>query len=128
MYLKAAELMAKDINTRCRVTCGFATLKDVAKRRDLTDEMESFFLSETLKYLYFIFAKGVEVYWQDAKALAELYGQCLPEPGVPSIDPGKYVFTTEGHFVPLIRLDISLDDEIAPSNDVCSIPDYTGIN
>jgi hypothetical protein len=70
LYLKAAERMAKDINRRCRVTCGFATLKDVAKRRNLTDEMESFFLSETLKYLYFTFSKGVEVFYQEAQAYA----------------------------------------------------------
>lgn len=34
--------------------CGFATIEDV-EGDHLTDRMESFFLSETLKYLYLLF-------------------------------------------------------------------------
>jgi hypothetical protein len=74
LYVQAAEKMMKDINKRCRVACGFATIRDVTRRRDLTDEMESFFLSETLKYLYFTFAKAVENTYQEAKKYAEVLG------------------------------------------------------
>jgi hypothetical protein len=39
----------------CRTDVAYAALKDVqAKTQD--DEMESFFLAETLKYLYLLFA------------------------------------------------------------------------
>ena len=36
-----------------RFRCGYATIHDVNKK-DLEDRMESFFLSETCKYLYLV--------------------------------------------------------------------------
>jgi hypothetical protein len=39
----------------CRVDAGYAALKDV-RTKEKKDEMESFFLAETLKYLYLLFA------------------------------------------------------------------------
>lgn len=46
-YLESIESIA-------RLDCGFATVKDVKDHR-LDNRMESFFLAETLKYLYLIF-------------------------------------------------------------------------
>jgi len=61
-----------DINKRCKVKCGFATLEDVSKKKKFKDEMESFFLSETMKYLYLTFAEAEKYYASDASRLANL--------------------------------------------------------
>ncbi len=62
-----------------RVACGFATLHDVATKAK-EDRMESFFLSETLKYLFLLF-----------------------DPGNPFHDPSReHVFSTQGHLFPLL--------------------------
>jgi hypothetical protein len=44
---------------RTRVPCGFASIADVSTRR-LDDRMDSFFLAETLKYLYLLFDNALE--------------------------------------------------------------------
>ena len=58
--------------------CGFAGIKDV-RNKSHEDRMDSFFLAEMFKYLYLIFA----------------------EPNDLTIDPERYVFTTEAHLLPL---------------------------
>jgi hypothetical protein len=55
-YLHVAKSIIENINTLTRVKCGFATVHDVLDK-SLEDRQESFFLSETLKYLYLIFDK-----------------------------------------------------------------------
>ncbi|KAK0252321.1 hypothetical protein LTS09_012666 [Friedmanniomyces endolithicus] len=70
--------MFRAIRKVARTKIAFAGLEDVRHvRPKLIDTMESFFLAETLKYFYLIFA----------------------EPGVVSLD--EYVLNTEGH--PLLR-------------------------
>jgi hypothetical protein len=53
--------MARDIlyslKLNTKVKCGFANIKDV-NTLEKEDKMESFFLSETLKYLFLIFDKN----------------------------------------------------------------------
>jgi hypothetical protein len=49
--------MVADLQKRTRTTCGFAALESVAADH-LMDWMPSFFLSETLKYLYLLFDEG----------------------------------------------------------------------
>nr|KAJ3422735.1 ER degradation-enhancing alpha-mannosidase-like protein 1 [Polyrhizophydium stewartii] len=56
-YLHAGEIMLNDIESAARVSCGFASIKDV-RTGAREDRMESFFLSETLKYLYLLFDEG----------------------------------------------------------------------
>lgn len=53
-YLRFGEKMLEDIESHTRTSCGFASLASV-KTRKLDNRMESFFLSETLKYLYLLF-------------------------------------------------------------------------
>lgn len=53
-YLHVGERIMEDINKYTRTTCGFAAIKNVLTK-SLDDRMESFFLSETLKYLYLLF-------------------------------------------------------------------------
>ena len=62
---------------RLRLTCGYAAVSDVVNGT-LEDKMESFYLSETLKYLYLLFDPDDDVYAH-----------------------GRYVFTTEAHPLPL---------------------------
>lgn len=71
-YLSMGQRMIDDILTRCRTDAGFAEMKDVITL-ELSDSMESFFLAETLKYAYLLFA---------------------PEK---KLDLSKVVFNTEAH-------------------------------
>lgn len=73
-YLDVGEMVLADINQLSRTSCGYTSLKSVIKHV-VEERMESFFLSETLKYLYLLF--------DDENPLHKL--------------DDNYVFTTEGH-------------------------------
>ena len=75
-----------------RVPCGVAAVADV-RTGALSDSMESFALSETLKYLYFLF---------DEPADAEADAQGGGGRGGRVYEHGRYVFTTEGHVLPVV--------------------------
>lgn len=62
----------------CRVPCGFAAINDIRTGKN-EDRMDSFVLSETLKYLYLIFADPSEI----------------------DLDLDTFIFTTEAHLLPL---------------------------
>ena len=47
-YLQFGEMVVNFLEEHCRVTCGFASIADVATKR-LDDRMDSYFLAETLK-------------------------------------------------------------------------------
>ncbi|KAF1800311.1 glycoside hydrolase [Mucor lusitanicus] len=79
-YLEVGEMVVEDLNNRTRVPCGFASIGDVRSGR-LEDRMESFMLSETLKYLYLLFDADHPINTMDS----------------------NYVFTTEGHVLGLPR-------------------------
>ncbi|KAF7723480.1 alpha mannosidase-like protein [Apophysomyces ossiformis] len=79
-YLHVGEMIVEDLNNRTRVPCGFATIGDVRTGR-LEDRMESFMLSETLKYLYLLLDTDHYLNHLDS----------------------NFVFTTEGHILPLPR-------------------------
>ncbi|KAL3104431.1 hypothetical protein niasHT_028948 [Heterodera trifolii] len=68
------------LNLHARVACGFATVHNVVDR-SLEDRMESFFLSETCKYLYLLF---------DMENPANRHYERL-------------LFSTEGHTFPITR-------------------------
>jgi ER degradation enhancer, mannosidase alpha-like 2 len=71
-YLAMGQTFLDSLVRYCRVDAGYAALKDV-RTKEKKDEMESFFLAETLKYLYLLFAP--------------------PE----TLDLSKVVFNTEAH-------------------------------
>ncbi|ETO17441.1 hypothetical protein RFI_19882 [Reticulomyxa filosa] len=50
--------MLLSINNTCRVQCGFATVANIHNHFDLKDQMDSFFLAETLKYFYLLFSSS----------------------------------------------------------------------
>ena len=66
------------INVTARTSCGFATVDNVIDGRR-ADRMESFFLAETLKYLYLLFDPD---HWMNQKTYdaeilnVEGVGQC----------------------------------------------------
>jgi ER degradation enhancer, mannosidase alpha-like 2 len=54
-YLTMGQRFLDDIVAHCRTDDGYATLKDVTTK-EKADSMPSFFLAETLKYLYLLYA------------------------------------------------------------------------
>ena len=86
-YLHVGEMVIHDLNNRTRLPCGFATLGDV-RTGHVEDRMESFMLSETLKYLYLLFDTG--------KLMAYITRHCscfLAAHPINSLD-SNFVFTT----------------------------------
>lgn len=71
-YFEMASQYWKDIMAYCRTDVAFTNIKDV-RTKEQADHMETFFLAETLKYLYLIFANP------------------------PGINPKECVFSTEAH-------------------------------
>jgi hypothetical protein len=71
-YKEMASQYFTDIMTYCRTDVAFTNIKDV-RTKEQKDHMETFFLAETMKYLYLVFAK--------------------PQ----GINPKECVFSTEAH-------------------------------
>lgn len=80
-YLDAGRDMLASLQYGARCTCGYCHISDVECHKQ-EDHMESFFLAETVKYLWLLFdlAAGPDN---------------LIENG-----PYKYIFSTEGHLLP----------------------------
>lgn len=57
LFLEIGVLTMEDLQKYNRVPCGFSGTQDV-RTGELSNRMESFFLSETVKYLYLLFDKG----------------------------------------------------------------------
>lgn len=87
-YLGVGRKVLKSLQTYARVPCGYAAVSDVRTNKH-DDTMDSFVLSETFKYLFLLFA----------------------EPGELVLDLDEFIFTTEGHLLPLtlasIRTNVS---------------------
>jgi mannosidase alpha-like ER degradation enhancer 2 len=54
-YSRMGEVFYQNLVKYCRTESGYAALKDVTTKEQL-NQMDSFFLAETLKYLYLLFA------------------------------------------------------------------------
>eukprot|EP00928_Gymnodinium_smaydae_P008199 TRINITY_DN12980_c0_g1_i4.p1 TRINITY_DN12980_c0_g1~~TRINITY_DN12980_c0_g1_i4.p1 ORF type:complete len:814 (+),score=131.31 TRINITY_DN12980_c0_g1_i4:153-2594(+) len=91
--LKMATKIARALKNQSRVKCGYASVADVTTGR-LDDRMDSFFLSETLVYLYLTLAP------EDRLKQAAHW---------PVTD---VVFSTEGHMFPLPRTNIYATSKI----------------
>jgi ER degradation enhancer, mannosidase alpha-like 2 len=57
-YLQMGKVIFDSLKTYCRVDAGYAELKSVITK-EKSDRMESYFLAETLKYLYLLFAPNL---------------------------------------------------------------------
>ncbi|MEQ2235589.1 ER degradation-enhancing alpha-mannosidase-like protein 1, partial [Ilyodon furcidens] len=77
-YLHVGMDILQSLEKNAKVRCGYATLHHVVEKSK-EDRMESFFLSETCKYLYLLFDENNPLHQSD----------------------NKYIFTTEGHVVPI---------------------------
>ncbi|SCU83482.1 LAMI_0C03400g1_1 [Lachancea mirantina] len=60
-YLQVGRTILDDLKTRFKSNCGFAGIQDVVTGK-LQDRMETFVLSETLKYLYLLFDDDNEMH------------------------------------------------------------------
>ena len=85
------EAMMFSIQSVSKTKCGYATISDV-ENHSLENRMESFFLSETVKYLYLLF--DTENFIHNPGSVASVVntsgGQCV-------LDAGGYIFNTEAH-------------------------------
>lgn len=77
-YLHVGKEILQNIQTYAKAECGYGTVHDV-HTKELEDRMESFFLSETCKYLYLLFDEENHL----------------------NKEASKYVFSTEGHIFPI---------------------------
>ncbi|WOK99416.1 alpha-mannosidase I MNS4 [Canna indica] len=80
-YLNAGRDMVASIQYGARCPCGYCHITDVESHKQ-DDHMESFFLAETVKYLWLLFDLAVG-----------------PD-NIIENGPYKYIFSTEGHFLP----------------------------
>lgn len=100
-YLHVGRDMLHSLNEFTRVKCGYATVHSVLDK-SLEDRMESFFLSETAKYLFLLFDVDNAVNRNEERIL----------------------FTTEGHIIPIDkRLSETWEDALpfTPSNQSCEV-------
>ncbi|XP_036758373.2 ER degradation-enhancing alpha-mannosidase-like protein 2 isoform X1 [Manis pentadactyla] len=74
-----------------KVECGFATIKDLRDHK-LDNRMESFFLAETVKYLYLLFDPTNFIHSNGSTfdVVITPYGECI-------LGAGGYIFNTEAH-------------------------------
>ncbi|EGD74243.1 hypothetical protein PTSG_06253 [Salpingoeca rosetta] len=79
IYLEIGKFIVDNLQAHARVRCGFASVKDV-RTLQLEDQMDSFVLAETFKYLYLLFAEEEDI----------------------PLKMDDYVFTTEAHLLPLM--------------------------
>lgn len=89
--LQAGEDILRSIQHSAKTPCGYATIKDVRDHKK-EDRMESFFLSETTKYLYLLFDSDNFIHNQGQRGtlIDTVNGECV-------IDAGGYIFNTEAH-------------------------------
>ena len=92
-YIALGRDVLTSLETRCRVSCGYASSADV-ESRELVDRMDSYFLSETTKYLYLLFSPDHYIH------------------------NGSFILTTEGHLLPITT------DPADPALGYCSAPTF----
>lgn len=80
------------------VRCGFATVHDV-RDKTLEDRMESFFLSETCKYLFLVSVADLRVRLTMRRMCFQLFDE---ENYLNQHGANHYIFTTEAHIIPLM--------------------------
>lgn len=89
--LEIGEDFLHSIQHTARTDCGYATIRDVTTMT-LEDRMESFFLAETIKYLYLLFDPDNFIHndGTDPTVVESPLGKC-------TVYAGGYIFNTEAH-------------------------------
>ncbi|CAL1540392.1 unnamed protein product [Lymnaea stagnalis] len=77
-YLEVGKKVLENLEEHARVNCGYAAIKDL-KKGTHEDQMDSFVLAETFKYLFLLFSQKEDVL----------------------LDIDDFIFTTEAHLLPL---------------------------
>ncbi|XP_072099509.1 ER degradation-enhancing alpha-mannosidase-like protein 2 [Mobula birostris] len=90
-FLELGRDVIEAIEKISRVDCGFATVRDLRDHK-LDNRMESFFLAETVKYLYLLFDPDNFLHNDGATfhTVTTPYGECV-------LGAGGYLFNTEAH-------------------------------
>ncbi|XP_045479503.1 ER degradation-enhancing alpha-mannosidase-like protein 2 [Harmonia axyridis] len=114
--LQAGEDILRSIQHSSRTPCGYATIKDVRDHRK-EDRMESFFLSETTKYLYLLFDTDNFIHnqGQHGTVIDTPNGECI-------IETGGYIFNTEAHPVDPSALHCCYD---LPKQNIFNFTDFS---
>lgn len=108
-YLDVGERMVRDLSRRTKTHCGFAVLHDVftGKRED---RMESFMLSETLKYLYLLFDTENPINKEDSGTIFTTEGHRLrlpfplrPKHSLKSVQYRQQEFANSDYQCPVYR-------------------------
>jgi len=100
-YLHVGREIIQSINAYTKTKCGYATVHDVIDM-SLEDRMESFFLSETCKYLYLVGFSDFSIHFSNSNDLLLLILFQLFDVDNPlNKQFSKYLFTTEGHLLPI---------------------------
>eukprot|EP00750_Incisomonas_marina_P018678 INCI3118.2.p1 GENE.INCI3118.2~~INCI3118.2.p1 ORF type:complete len:786 (+),score=106.15 INCI3118.2:257-2614(+) len=97
-YLEFGKSMVTFLQQHCRVPCGFASIADVRTKR-LDDRMDSYFLAETLKYLFLLFDAALTNIESHAPGsiTADDRARVAQTTSPLRLDPASYIFSTEGH-------------------------------
>lgn len=89
-YLQLGVDALESIEKISRTPCGYASVKDL-RDHQLDNRMESFFLAETIKYLYLLFDPNHFLHgggsWEEGGGAS---GRCV-------LGTGGYIFNTEAH-------------------------------
>ncbi|KAJ0409517.1 hypothetical protein ATCC90586_009057 [Pythium insidiosum] len=103
-YLKIGRKLLEDIERVSRVPCGYAAVGNI-HTLSVEDRMDSYFLSETVKYLYLLFSEDPDeiVPAMDVPTPANASATRRSRP----LKTADVVFSTEGH---VLLLDHSLFD------------------
>ncbi|TTI15329.1 ER degradation-enhancing alpha-mannosidase-like protein 2 [Bagarius yarrelli] len=89
-FLQLGRDAVEAIEKISHVKCGFASVKDVRDHK-LDNRMESFFLAETIKYLYLLFDPDNFIHNTGTTfQLGGTHGDCI-------LGAGGYIFNTEAH-------------------------------
>lgn len=132
LFLKIAHEFISDLSNFTQVKCGFASLLDVKIKDKHADMMETFFLSETLKYLFLTFKYAEEKHYNEAKLLGNVLNVSINELEK-GVNTEKFVLTTEGHFIPNLShkrlFDVYIPSLMTEKDDkMCRFHSKTDIN
>ena len=101
-YLSVGLELVHALQNISRVDCGFAAIADVRTHR-LDDRMDSYFIAETLKYLFLIFDKSLDAADQTSLFCRAARGDDATTDhrehyrSSPCLPTERALWTTEGH-------------------------------
>jgi len=101
-YLEMGARMVRSLQQYARVPGGFAGLANVEDKQQKEDRMHSFFLAETLKYLYLLFDEDNFVHAPRTDLGADGQDDASARSAAGTHQIPNYVFTTEGHPFPVL--------------------------